>query len=109
MATSSTPLLANSSKALIIGFLLTHIVLNIEHYDIHAKKKIVPMIIRQTWYYQAVIHYHMSHHAHTPLSKGIYGITNPWFDLFLHRTGISTLVNKIIQRFLRYIDKKIYI
>lgn len=75
-----------------------------EHYDIHAKKKIVPRVLRNTRYYQAVIRYHNAHHAHVLLSAGIYGITNPWFDLLLHKLEIDAYMKRIIDRAVNRFD-----
>lgn len=97
-----------NAKATIIGFLLTHAILNIEHYDIHAKRKIVPWAIRNTRYYQAVIRYHNAHHAHDSLSAGVYGITNPWFDLSLHKIKIDAYMERIIDQAVSGFDRMWY-
>ena len=103
-----TPIWRSNAGAVIVGFLLTHAVLNIEHYDIHAKKKIVPRTIRNTRYYQAVIRYHQAHHAHIPLSAGVYGITNPWFDLLLHKMKIDAYMRQVVDRGLSRFDRILY-
>jgi hypothetical protein len=91
----------------IIGFLATHIILNIEHYDIHVKK-IVPKPLRNSWYYKQIIKYHLGHHishAKNTNSLRVYGITNPWMDIFFQKIGLSSMMDIIYPKMVKYLDK----
>lgn len=90
---------------LIAGFLLAHATLSVEHYDIHATRKIVPNRIRRTYYYREVERMHLAHHD--GVESRIYGITNPWLDLALDRLGAARGMDRIfgiIGRSARYLD-----
>jgi hypothetical protein len=84
------------ASGMISGFLLAHAALNIEHYDIHAQRKVVPNVIRGTKYYSEVVRIHLAHHDGVELR--IYGITNPWLDMLLERVGASSLMDRLFQR-----------
>ncbi len=88
------------SLGIMAGFLVTHALLNVLHYDVHAPKKIIPEILRNTKYYKSVSYYHILHHQNhrKGIDNRIYGVTNPWLDMFLHKIGISNFVDKWYDR-----------
>jgi len=89
----------------VAGFLLAHVTLNIEHYDIHAAHKIVPNYIRTTYYYREIERIHLAHHGGA--DSRIYGITNPWLDMLLDRLGAPSGMDRIfgsIGRLSRKLD-----
>jgi hypothetical protein len=95
----------SAGSGLVAGFLLAHATLNIEHYDIHATRKIVPEPIRTTYYYREVERLHLAHHD--GVESRIYGITNPWLDMLLDRLGASRRMDEIFGRaagLARYLD-----
>ncbi len=83
----------NFALGTIAGFLATHALLNVAHYDIHAKNKIIPEPLRNTRYYKGIERIHNAHHNGS--EQRIYGITNPWLDIGLERAGASKAMDKV--------------
>lgn len=91
----------------IAGYCLSHIILNILHYDIHAPiaKKIVPSILRKTGYYKLVEKLHIAHHRHDDsFGYRIYGVTNPWLDMLYQKIRLDKLVDRIYPEIIKFID-----
>lgn len=86
----------SAGLGVISGFLFAHAVLNIEHYDIHAERKVVPRSLRRTYYYREVERIHLAHHAGS--DARIYGVTNPWLDMVLHRLRATDLLDVAYRR-----------
>lgn len=84
------------SLGIIAGFLSAHAVLNIEHYDFHAEKRIVPARIRRTAYYREVERIHLAHHAGS--EARIYSVTNPWLDIVLEHVGATRALDMTYRR-----------
>ena len=105
--------LSSFAAWMIIGFLATHIVLNIEHYDIHMARKITPRFVRKSWYYKRVIYYHVKHHkdySQSPLPANVlrvYGITNPWLDILLCHIGACRIVDRIYPKLVSWLELRL--
>lgn len=106
-----SPILRSFAAWMIIGFLLTHIALNIEHYDIHMRHKILPRFVRRSRYYKTVVYYHIKHHndySQLPLAADtlrVYGISNPWLDILLYRIGATQVVDYIVPSLVSWLEK----
>ncbi len=98
------------ASGIIIGFLGAHILLNLLHYDIHAKNKIIPFFLRNTWYYKGVKYFHLHHHYSNYLGPKmskypVYGISNPWLDIFYYKIGLNNLVDRFYPKFIFFLQK----
>ncbi len=82
------------------GFLLAYTFLCLQHYDMHADKKIMPAFIRNTPYYCNAIDRHLAHHA----GAAYYCVTNPWFDDVMEWTGLGPCLLWLVGGILRGID-----
>lgn len=112
---SSSTVVVSLNCWLIIGFLSAHILLNILHYEIHAKKKATPLFFRKSKYYLYVKHVHMYHHQRASIKDKdkheldyVFGIANPWVDIFLYRIGLTAWVDTHYPKFVQWLDDMIY-
>jgi len=91
------------SKALISGFLFSHFLLHLFHYDLHAAKKILPRIFRNTGYYQFIVKTHDAHHNHG--ETFYYSITCPYSDWIINKSCLDHIISLCYNGVLRLFER----
>lgn len=81
-----------------IGYFLTYIMINVIHYDLHSRKKILPLIVWKIFFFKWIASHHKAHHTGKKFWYTTYSVTNPALDVLFSVLYLHKLNNWIARK-----------
>lgn len=83
-----------SVKGFYVGYFFMYLMINVIHYDLHIKNKLLPNWLWNTFYFRLIKSHHEKHHK----GEHAHSVTNPYLDYLFDYIKLTNLNNYIAKK-----------